>query len=379
MMIKLNSYLVFVVLFIFSCQPTAEKTSKTQKKPLPPYKDIQFASFSGNNDLRKNKKIVLVSGDEEYRSEEALPQLAKILSAHHGFDCTVLFAQNPEHPGTIDPNYTKNIPELEALGDADLMILFTRFRALPDDQMQEIEKFLKKGKPIIGIRTATHAFNDQDSLSKWKHWGNYSKEPGWEGGFGRKIFGVNWHTHHGHHKHQSTKGLIASGAEQHPILTNVESGKIWGATDVYGVPLPMSADVQALVMGQVINRAGAYNETDLFFGMKETDSEVAVENPAAKGYHPNDPMMPVVWTKPYQLDGGQKGMTMTSTLGASSDLLNESLRRVFVNGVYHLLDLSVPKNAKVDLVGKYEPTQFQFHDDQYWKDKKMKVTNSMID
>src|SRR2546423_3964388 len=82
----------------------------------------------------KGKHIVLVSGDEEYRSEEALPQLAKILAKHHGFKCTVLFAINPDD-GTIDPKNTHNIPGLEALDHADLMVIFTRFRDLPDEQM----------------------------------------------------------------------------------------------------------------------------------------------------------------------------------------------------------------------------------------------------
>ncbi len=94
----------------------------------------------------KGKKVVLVSGDEEYRSEEALPQLAKILATHHGFDATVLFAINPES-GLIDPNYSSNIPGLEKLKDADLMIIATRFRELPDDQMQHIVDYLKAGKP----------------------------------------------------------------------------------------------------------------------------------------------------------------------------------------------------------------------------------------
>ena len=88
------------------------------------------------------KHIVLVSGDEEYRSEEALPQLAKILSSEHGFDCTVLFAIDPK-TGLIDPNYRQNIPGLGALKNADLLILFTRRRNLPDEQMQAFDEYLK--------------------------------------------------------------------------------------------------------------------------------------------------------------------------------------------------------------------------------------------
>src|SRR6267378_3221114 len=93
--------------------------------------------IQGKNGPGKGKRIVMVSGDEEYRSEQALPQLARILSQRHGFDCTVLFAIDPTD-GTINPNQSDNIPGLEALDSADLMILFTRFRNLPDDQMKHI-------------------------------------------------------------------------------------------------------------------------------------------------------------------------------------------------------------------------------------------------
>src|SRR6266853_4123797 len=67
----------------------------------------------GKNGPGKGKRIVLVSGDEEYRSEQVLPQLARILSQRHGFDCTVLFAIDPA-TGAIDPNRNDNIPGLEA-------------------------------------------------------------------------------------------------------------------------------------------------------------------------------------------------------------------------------------------------------------------------
>jgi hypothetical protein len=91
--------------------------------------------YSGGEGPGKGKHIVLVAGDEEYRSEEALPQLGKILAQHHGFKCTVLFPIGDD--GTIDPN-ASNIPGLEALDSADLLVIFTRFRDLPDEQMQHL-------------------------------------------------------------------------------------------------------------------------------------------------------------------------------------------------------------------------------------------------
>src|SRR5260370_41829364 len=120
--------------------------------------------FNGQEGPGKGKHVVLISGDEEYRSEETLPQLAKILANHHGFKCTVLFAIDPKD-GTINPNRRDNIPGLEALDSADLMILFTRFRDLPDDQMKHIADYVASGRPIMSLRTATHAIDMKKSQS----------------------------------------------------------------------------------------------------------------------------------------------------------------------------------------------------------------------
>src|SRR5580704_5280519 len=92
-------------------------------------------TYPGGDGPGKGKNIVLISGDEEYRSEEALPELAAILAKHHGFHCTVLFEIDAK-TGEVAPEQHNNIPGLEALDKADLMIIQTRFRALPDDQMK---------------------------------------------------------------------------------------------------------------------------------------------------------------------------------------------------------------------------------------------------
>jgi type 1 glutamine amidotransferase len=341
----------------------------------------QWLTFEGKPDM---PKIVLVSGDEEYRSEEALPQLAKILSSKHGFNCTVLFAQDPEKPGIVNPNYVKNIPGLENLKTADLMVIFTRFRALPDEQMQHINDYLKSGKPVIGIRTATHAFNftKNDSASNWKQYGNYYKgDDEWKDGFGRLVLGENWISHHGNHKHQSTRGIAAAGMEQHPILNGIAQGEIWGPTDVYGVRLPLPGDSQPIVLGQVVNRAGAYDENDILYGMRFTDNDV-VGSQVEKDkegmettINPNDPMMPIAWIKSYQIPGGQKGKAFTSTIGAATDLLTEGTRRMLVNSVFWSLDLEVPEKANVDLVGEYQPSAYAFRDDKHWLDKQLTVSS----
>lgn len=369
--------LLFSAFLLLSFTMCTETTNSQEETP----QEINWLTIEGNDEM---PHIVFVSGDEEYRSEEALPQMAKILSKHHGFNCTVLFAQDPENPGYVDANYLHNIPGLEALKSADMMVIFTRFRALPDDQMQHIDDFLMTGKPVLGIRTATHAFNfKKDGMeTNFGHYSNYYQgEDAWNEGFGRLVMGEKWISHHGSHGHQSTKGLIAPGAENHPITNGIEDGDVWGPTDVYGVRLPLPDDAQPIILGQVVDREGERDDNDPRLGMRPSDSQVP--GPKTKKdkegneieFNQNEPMMPVAWTKTYQLPNGKAGKCFATTIGASTDLLEEGTRRMMVNGVFWALDLQVPEKANVDLVGEYRPSRFAFHDDQYWDEKAMKISD----
>jgi hypothetical protein len=293
--------------------------------------------YEGGDGPGKGKHIVLVSGDEEYRSEEALPQLAKILATHHGFKCTVLFAIDKD--GTINPNVS-NIPGLEALKTADAMILFTRFRDLPDEQMQHIVDFVDAGKPMIGLRTATHAFKIKGDKTFAKY--SYdSKEKGFESGFGKQVLGETWVNHHGAHGSQATRGLLVKGQEKNPILRGLHDGDIFGPTDVYTVHLPLPATCTPLVLGEVVA------------GLKPTDK--GLEGPK------NNPMMPIAWTKTYEIKEGKKGKAFTTTMGSSQDLESEGFRRLLVNATYWAAGLEdkIPEKAKVDLVGEYKPSPFK--------------------
>jgi len=323
-----------------------------------------WVTYPGGDGPGEGKHVVLVSGDEEYRSEEALPQLAKILSTRHGFKCTVLFAIDPK-TGIIDPNNRSNIPGLEHLKDADLMVMALRFRDLPDEQMKHIDAYLKAGKPLIAMRTSTHAFNIPANKTyshySWNHKKGESREAPWSGGgFGGFILGETWINHHGAHKREGTNGIVVEQNKDHPILNGIEDGDVWGDTDVYGIRLPLPGDSKPLVLGQVV--AGL-----------EPGGE-----PNAKK---NDPMMPVAWTKSYQLpDGGKKGVVFTTTMGSSTDLKYEGTRRLLVNAAYYLLGADVPADgAKVDLVGDYEPTMYAFKRGTHWPDKALKPSDFALD
>lgn len=294
--------------------------------------------FQGRAGPATARHIVLISGDEEYRSEEALPQLAKILSFHHGFRTTVLFPIDPAD-GTINPNRRDNIPGLAVLRGADLVILFTRFRDLPDEQMKHIVEYVESGRPIIGMRTATHAF-DLKSSPTYARYSWRSKE--WDGGFGRQVLGETWIRHHGRHGQQSTRGIVVKEHSDHPILRGIRDGDIWGPTDVYAVRLPLPGDSLPLVQGQVLD------------GM-------APDSPPAAG-PVNDPMMPVAWTKSYRTAEGKTARVFTTTMGSSQDLLSEGFRRLLVNACYWALGMEdrIGARADVALVGDYRPSPFGF-------------------
>ena len=294
-----------------------------------------WASYQGTAGPGKGKHIVFVTGDEEYRSEEAAPMLAKILAVRHGFDCTVLFALNPQD-GTIDPQNQTNIVGAKLLANADMMVIFTRFRELPDDQMKYFADFVNSGKPILGIRTATHAFDiKRNKASAYAKYDWRSKE--WPGGFGQQVLGDTWVNHHGNHGHESTRGIINSQFKDDPILRGVDD--IWGPTDVYTIEhLPSNARV--LVWGQVLE------------GMQPNDKPVTGKK--------NDPMMPLIWTRLYTGQTGNTSRIICSTIGAAVDFKSEGLRRLFVNACYWGLGMEnkIPARNNVDYVGPYEPTFF---------------------
>lgn len=276
----------------------------------------------------QGKHVVLIAGDDEYRSEELIPQLGKILATHHGFKCTVLFAVNAD-TGEIDPS-ASNIPGLEALQSADLMVIFTRFRELPDEQMKWIDEYVNSGKPIIGLRTATHAFNY--TKRKDSPYAKYSfRDTKFDGGFGRQILGETWINHYGHHNYESTRGLVAKGMEKHPIVRGTED--IWGPSDVYAIA-KLTGDSQPVVMGQVLT------------GMNPTD-----------GPNPKKDLVPVAWIKTYTGSQGRVARVFTTTMGHAHDFKSEGFRRLMVNGAYWCVGLEekIPARAKVDLVGAYDP------------------------
>ena len=301
-----------------------------------------YLSFPGKQGPGKGKHIVFIAGDEEYRSEEALPMLAKILSQRHGFDCTVLFSLDATG-SYIDPNNQKSISNPQAMAKADLIMIQTRFRQWSPEEYQYLADFLNAGKPIIGLRTSTHAFTGPGKTGEFK-WSN----------FGLKILGEEWVAHHGGHKVQGARGVIEEANAKHPILNSVKD--VFALSDVYTVKNLDEKESKVLMRGAV----------------------TATLDPASKPIDgpKNNPMMPVAWVREFTAPNGTtKGKAFCTTMGASIDFKSEDLRRMLVNSSYYLLGLNVPAKADVTFVDPFEPTMFGFNKNELYQNRKLQVSD----
>ena len=285
--------------------------------------------YGGGEGPGKGKHIVLIAGDEEYRSEEFMPALGRILAKHHGFKVTVLFSVDDK--GFIDPTNQKSITNPAALDSADAIVTGIRFRKYPDEAMARFDAAMKRRVPVVGLRTSTHAF-------QFKRDTQYKSYNGW----GKNTLGEKWVSHWGKHKKEATLGVIEQANAKHPVLNGVK--QIFGDTDVYEAAPP--ADATILVRGQVLKTMEADSGPADY---KKTNRATKMEQGI------NDPMMPVIWTR--ELD---KQRIVTCTMGAATDLQSEDLRRAVVNGVFWGLGLDVPAKANVDVVGEFKNIMYGF-------------------
>lgn len=290
--------------------------------------------YQGDQGPGRGKHIVFLAGDHEYRSEESLPALARILAKHYGFKCSVFFTVD-SGTGFIEPGNSK-ISGLDALKTADLLVIFLRFQDFPDDQMQHIVDYLDRGGPIVAFRTATHAFQIKRPDAKFAKYDWQNKDAAYVGGFGRQILGETWVSHYGTNHKQSSRLLLEPSQAAHPILRGVKD--VWVQSGGYTAdPLPPS---EILARGQILN------------GMTP-DSPPAADKQ----------QLPVAWYRTYRGASGKTGRVFTTTHGASEDLLNEGFRRMAVNACLWAagLEKSIKPDGDISLVGPYQPSTFSFN------------------
>ncbi len=244
--------------------------------------------------------VVFVTGDDEYRSEYSMPMLGRILEAKHGMRVSVAYAKPT-------PQSNRNIEGLEALKTADLAVFFLRWRELPADQMNLILDYLNSGKPVVGLRTATHSF-------RFPKGSEFEK---WNDDFGLQVVGQKWLRHHG--AKSSTDVTVIAAQKANPILRGVEPAfhvRSW----LYVVD-PLVGDCTPLLSGRSVDPQG-----------------------------PDASPQPVAWTKTWK--GARVFFT---TLGHPEDFQVESMRKLVVNGILWSLGKNVPaKGADTGIVGGYE-------------------------
>lgn len=313
--------------------------SKVSKHPVP--ESPLWLTYHGGTGPGAGMHIVLIAADQEYRSEQSMPMIAKILAKRHGFDCTVLFALNDKDE--VDPTQkirwqdktvVHRIPGLEYLETADALILFSRLITLPDDQIAHIINYLDSGKPLVGIRTANHGF-----LENFPY-----KVNGKSVRFGDDVLGGSFRGHHGNWHADSTRGIIVEENREHPILTGVTD--VWGPSDVYrtypeGKTLP--SDCVPLMEGQPL------------LGRNHDDP-----------INPKKIALPIAWTKNWTGNLGKTARVFHTTMGSAKDFESEGLRRLLVNSVYWLVGIEdqIDRDASVDYVGQYKPLASGFRYDK---------------
>ena len=308
------------------------------KHPVP--ESDLWLTFKGGEGPGKGKHVVLIAAEQEYRSEQAMPMLAKVLSERHGFDCTVLFSVNEN--GEVDPTLPApfkdktqhhNIPGLEHLADADCVIWISRFMHLPDEQIKHFHDYFDSGKPLIALRTANHGFMG----------GKKYTVKGRTVGL-QELLGGTFMEHHGGWHQESTRGIIVPASQAHPILIGVAD--IWGTSDVYrchNEKSPFPEDCTALVMGQPL-----LNLT-----------------PNAAANDKKEPL-PVAWTKTWTGNKDRPSKIFHFTMGSAEDFANAGVRRLTVNAVYWGLEMeaAITADSSVDIVGEYRPLAAGFNYDK---------------
>jgi type 1 glutamine amidotransferase len=288
--------------------------------------------YQGTSGPGQGKHIVFLAGDQEYRSEESLPALARILAKHYGFKCSVFFTVDAE-TGFINPGNSR-ISGLEALDTADLLVVFLRFQDFPDDQMEHVAAYLDRGGPVMGFRTATHSFQIKRPEAKFLRF-DWQNTGGFAGGFGRQVLGETWVSHYGTNHKMSSRLILDPAQAGHPVLRGVKD--VWVQSGGYTAD-PLQPSV-VLARGQILD------------GMTPDSSPAAGKE-----------QMPVAWVRSYTGGSGRTGRVFTTTHGASEDLLNDGFRRLAINAALWAagLEASITADGDIGLVGPYHPSTFNF-------------------
>lgn len=224
-------------------------------------------------------RLVFMIGEDEYHTWETLPEFADKDVKAKGYEVTVI------HADAADKN---NFPGLtKALEKADLLLVSVRRRTPPKDQLDAVRAFLAAGKPLIGIRTACHAFalRPKDKLAN-------ETLAAWQD-FDPEVIGGHYTNHHPAGPLSAI--TLAPGADKESILQGIDVAKLVGNGSLYKVA-PLEKSTTPLLIGTI----------------------------------PGQPAEPVAWTNHY---GPKEARIFFTSLGHPDDFKNGEFRRLLLNSI----------------------------------------------
>jgi len=250
------------------------------------------SEFRSPRDTRPT--VALVIAEEEYGSHRTLPAFAH---RHLGQSFQVV----EHHVAADDPN---SIPGLLDLADADVLLLSARRRGLRPAEMAALKSFIAAGKPVIGIRTASHAWEPKEAIDGYETWGE----------FDRDVFGIEYSGHFGNELRSTVK--VAAGAAEDPLLTGIPAEGTIEQTGSLYVVAPASPQTRVLAVGEV----------------------------------PGEPAQPVL-TDYVRPDGGR---SIYTSIGHADDLAKPEVVRVLASAVHLAVGLEPP--ARLDERDPHDPS-----------------------
>ncbi len=258
--------------------------------------------FQFTNDTRP--RVVCISAESEYGAATSLPELGRFLAINGGVHTETLQGSTARRGAQRNA-----IPGIEALNRADLAVLFARRRALPPDQMRCLRTYLERGKPLIALRTSSHAFAVRgelpEGLVQWQ-------------AFDREVLGCRYHGY----PHGETRVRVVPEARGHPILEGLRGP--YQVRETMYLSTPLAASCTVLLMGHCVHGEG----DDPRYHKKPGDDV---------------PDQPLAWINTYK---GAK-VFYTSLGSGRASFTKPWFRRMLVNAVFWALEKPVPEKAKI--------------------------------
>lgn len=192
--------------------------------------------------------LALLINEDEYQTRQSLPEWVEQQAVRDRFRVVLLHANEPSSGTPVESTPSpRRFQDLSALEQADLLMVSVRRVPLPKEQLEAVQRFVRSGKPVLGIRTASHAFSARDSQPPpdgWSWWPEFDKE----------VFGGNYSGHHGNELHPKVMSVANRAGGPHSLLGGAEFADYTSSGSLYRTS-PLSPSTDVVLMGEVEGQA----------------------------------------------------------------------------------------------------------------------------